>query len=275
MSMATIHWRTEWSDGSPTFIVTFTAASPEQRDEIERIADDGKFVRDCERWRPTRDTKLHRFFQQARTAGFDLDFEPDDRDAPFDLQRLHLKPETRESLERMENFRLDELFGSCPVQAEGQVDAQYFYFRARGSHWRFEVGGNSSGAKGAVWWWEEYWPNSTGSDAGYMIDEDAVSCILKSVERYRTEDRGRFERGHPAYERTTLEGWSIGALSLRHVVERLGISGQEAVEKAAARAIEFPSYAELGLKALASGSKAAFDPDEDEGRSNVVGREDE
>ncbi|EJC80659.1 hypothetical protein Rleg4DRAFT_2294 [Rhizobium leguminosarum bv. trifolii WSM2297] len=109
-----------------------------------------------------------------------------------------------------------------------------------------------------------------------MSDEDAIRCILKAVEIYRRIDRSRFEKGHPDYERTTLEGWAVGALSLRRVIRRLGISGQEAVERAITYGIELPYFADRELEALNSTSSSTvigFDkstrtwaelPDEDE-----------
>ncbi|MDM9627386.1 hypothetical protein QTL95_15870 [Rhizobium sp. S152] len=261
MSKPTILWRTEWDNGAPTHVVTLSNTQSQQREELERIVDNEGFIREGDRWRPTEGAKLHGLFEAVRALGFVMEFEREDESAPFDLQRLNLKPETREKLEATSNVRLDDLAGYCPVQAEGQFDGLYFYFRARGSHWRFEAGGNESGTKGATWWHEEYWPNTTGFEAGYMDDEDAIRSILKSVEKFRTEDRTRFEKGHPEYERTTLEGWSLDVLSLSRVVRRLGISGREVIERAKAYGIELPYFADLELKALDGkpGTVFAFD----------------
>lgn len=250
MPKPTLHWRTEWNNGTPTFLAAFSDTSAVQRREIERAADNEGFVLDGDRWSPREDAKLHRLFEVIRAMGFDISFEEEDEDAPFDLQRLKLSPGTRQRLEALANFRLDDLAGWCPVQAEGEFDGQSFYFRARGSHWRFEAGGNESGTKGPTWWHEEPWPNSTGFEAGYMSDEDAIRCILKAIETYRTKDRSRFEKGNPDYERTTLEGWSLGALSLRRAIRRLGITGQGAVERAKAYGIELPYFADRELTAL-------------------------
>jgi DNA-binding phage protein len=250
MIKPTIHWRTEWINGTPTYVIKLSDASAERRREIERVADEEGVVRDGDRWRPTESAKLHSLFEVVRAIGFDLDFEPEDEDAPLNLQRLKLSSETRERLETLSDFRLDELAGYCPVQAQGNFDENYFYFRARGSYWRFEAGGNESGTKGAKWWYEKPWPSKTGFEAGYMSDEDAIRCILKAVDAYRTEDRSRFDKGHPDFERTTLEGWALGALSLRRAVKRLNVSGPVAVERAKALGIEVPYTADLELKAL-------------------------
>lgn len=267
MTKPTIKWRTEWSNGRPTYIVALAAFSSEQRGEIERIADDEGFVRQNERWLPTEGAKISSLFESFKAAGFGFDFGPYDKNVQFDLQRLHLTRGTRERLERMNTFRLDELAGYCPVQAKGEFDALHFYFRARGSHWRFEAGGNASGTDAARWWFEEHWPNSTGFDAGYMEDEDAIRCILKAVERYRTEDRSRFEPGHPDYERTTLEGWSIRALTLRSATDRLGITGEEAIKRTTAHGFEVPYLADREAKDLLSrpSAKNSFDDIEERG----------
>ncbi len=226
-------------------------ASAEELQEIERIVDSEGFVRDEERWRPGGEAKLYRLSEALRAAGFGLKFEPDD-DRPFNLQCLHLMPETRSSLEHTESLRLDELAGFCPVQAEGEFDGIYFYFRARGSYWRFEAGGNATNSKGARWWHEECWPGPTGFEAGYMSDDDAIRCILKAIDLHRFSDRSRFEEGHRDYERTTLEGWFLGALSLPRVVKRLGTSGEEALKRLTAYGIERPYFADLELKALST-----------------------
>lgn len=92
----------------------------------------------------------------------------------------------------------------------------------------------------------------TGFEPGYLTDEEATSCISKAVVAYRTGDHRRFQPGHPDYERTIIDGWSLGALSLRTVVVRLGISGEEVVERARAYGVELPYTMDLELKHLKS-----------------------
>ncbi|MGO4353798.1 hypothetical protein AB4Z25_17950 [Rhizobium sp. RAF36] len=261
MTSATINLRTEWDNGAPTYVVTFTGASAQQIDDARGLADREGFVVEDSTWHPVGDARLYKLFEGVRKLGFEFKFEPEDG-GPFNLQRLRLDPNTRERLERTEDFRLDKLAGYCPVQAEGEFDKVHFYFRARGCYWRFEAGGNESGTKGARWWVEEYWPGDTGFEAGYMNDEDAITCILKAVEIYRTSDRSRFQRGHPDYERTTLEGWSVGALSLPRVLKRLAISGEEALDRLKAYGIEVPYLADLELKALNRDPKTLLMADE-------------
>ena len=245
----TIHWRTEWSNGSPTHLVTFSDASAEQRREIELAAEHEGIVIDGNRWATTANTKLMEFFQVARARGFHFEFDREEG-GPLNLQRLKLDPDTRAKLESLPEFTLFELAGSCPVQAQGIIDEEFWYFRARGAEWRLEIGGNESGTRAPGWWHGEEWPTDDGFGAGYLTDEEAIGCVLKAVELYRTEDRGRFEKGHPDYERTMIDGWSYGSLSLRRVVKRLGLSGPQVFERAKALGIEVPYTAELEVAAL-------------------------
>lgn len=94
-----------------------------------------------------------------------------------------------------------------------------------------------------------------------MSDEDAICCILKCVEANRTTDRGRFEPGHPDFERTILEGWAMGALSLQRAVRRLEISGEDAIKREKAYKIPLPYLAQRELDALENAT------------STVVGRD--
>ncbi|MCQ1839091.1 hypothetical protein [Neorhizobium galegae] len=152
-------------------------------------------------------------------------------------------------LEATPDFTFWELAGYCPVQAEGEVDGLFFYFQAREAFWRFECGGSTSGSRGPRWWHEEEFPGETGLEAGYMSDEDAICCILKSVEADRNTDRSSFEAGHPDFERTILDGWAMGALSLQRAVRRRGIIGEQAIERAKAYGIALPYLAQRELNA--------------------------
>jgi hypothetical protein len=250
MTIATMHWRTTWSNGDPTYWITFTDISGDQQEVIERTADEMGFQRDGGRWEPPGDMGTFSFFEAARAEGVKIDFEEQDRDAPFDLQRLKLHHATRLRLENLGAFVLFELAGYCPVQSSGVIDQSYWYFRARGSYWRFEAGGNEIGTKGPTWWYEEEWPGKTGFEAGYMSDQDAISNILKAVKKYRSDDMGPYTKGHPDYERTTLEGWALGALTLRRAGKRLSISGEEAIQRATDYGIALPYLADRELESL-------------------------
>ena len=248
MTKPTIHWKTVWYHGTRTHIVTFSAASDSERAEIEAVADREGYERNGEFWTPP--TGPTDFFEIARLKGLDLEFAREDEDGPLNLHRLYLTDETRKRLEATPSFTLWELAGYCPVQAEGEVDGLFFYFRGREAFWRFECGGSTSGSRGPRWWHEEEFPGETGLEAGYMSDEDAICCILKAVEAYRTTDRGRFQAGHPEFERTILEGWAMGALSLQRTVRRLEISGEQAIERAKVYGIGLPYLAQRELAAL-------------------------
>jgi hypothetical protein len=133
------------------------------------------------------------------------------------------------------------------------VDGRYFFYRARGSYWHIEIGGHESGSRSPRWWHEEGWLGSTGFEAGYQRDEDAIGCILKSVDEFRTGDHSKFCPGHPDYEKTVLEGWSMGAILLHTACIRLQIGGQTAIDKTQAYGIELPYTAKQELKHLSSG----------------------
>lgn len=229
-----------WSNGSCTYAAFFKKMSTEDRREAEELADAAGYIRIEEIWTPpSRAAAVSEFFGRMRQAGFELEFD-DPGDAPFDLQRLYLSSDTRRELEGLHRFELYHLSGWTPVQAEGRVDGHYFYFRARGSYWRFELGGSEQGSRSPRWWHEESWPSITGFEAGYMSDEEAVGCILKSIDLFRSGKNDHFKPEHPDYERTVLQGWSTGALGLLIVTIRLGISSKAAVERMQALQIELP-----------------------------------
>jgi hypothetical protein len=71
--------------------------------------------------------------------------------------------------------------GFCPVQAEGTVDGEKFYFRARGDAWELRIGEKIFSPE--AWRYSETfgrWP-----DAGWMELDQAVSFIQKAVALYR------------------------------------------------------------------------------------------
>ena len=241
-----------WSNGSCTYAATFKKMSTEDQREIEELADQAGFTRLDDIWTPPSGAgAVSRFFERMRQAGFDLEFNNPDG-GPFDLQRLHLLPDTRRALEGLNDFELYHLSGWTPVQAEGRLDGRYFYFRARGSYWRFEWGGNEGCTRSPRWWHEESWPSVTGFEAGYMSDEEAIGCILKAVGLLRNGDNDRFCPEHPDYERTVLEGWSAGALNLRIAAIRLGVTAARVLEGMQALEIEIPYTAERELQQISS-----------------------
>lgn len=239
-----------WKNGSCTYLPTFIEMSVEERTEVEGFAVEAGF--DCKDgiWKPIgswRDFETLR----RKLSGVGHVFKFDHGvDGHFDLERLHLSTVTRMRLEALGGFELRDLSGWCPVQAEGIVDGRYFYFRARGSYWRVEIGGNEQRTRSPRWWHEEDWPSVTGFEAGYMDDEDAIGCILKAVDIFRHGDNERFLPNDRRYESTILDGWSAGAISLEIVCIRLGITGPEAVKRAEVLGVEIPYLAKYELPKL-------------------------
>jgi hypothetical protein len=75
---------------------------------------------------------------------------------------------------------IDHISGNCPVQSEGTIAGDSFYFRARGNRWTFEIGRTHNGMKwGCI--------ESYGTDpysAGYMTEEEALSFIESAATDY-------------------------------------------------------------------------------------------
>lgn len=236
-----------WDNGRCTYAARFRQMSKEEKLEVEQLADDAGFTRADDIWTPPSSGKGMTTFRRALSeAGYALEYD-DPEDAPFNLQRLHLTTMTRVRLENLRNFELHDLSGWTPVQAQGEFDGKHFYFRARGSYWRFEVGGNERRTRSPRWWYEEPWPSVTGFEAGYMADEEVVGCLLKAVDLYRNGDNSRFLPDHPDYEHTILDGWSMGAISLHVVTIRLRLSGEEVVRRTEQHGIEVPHTAKWEL----------------------------
>lgn len=73
---------------------------------------------------------------------------------------------------------IDFLGGNCPVQAEGTVDGQPFYFRARGDHWSMSIGGSDVVGK-PDWYYDE--PYETWPDAGWMSIKEAEAFLHRAA----------------------------------------------------------------------------------------------
>lgn len=74
--------------------------------------------------------------------------------------------------------------GNCPVQAEGMVDGQTFYFRARGDAWSLDIGPEEQWHGFGCWRIErDYgeWP-----DAGWMPKHEALGFIVDGIAEYRS-----------------------------------------------------------------------------------------
>ncbi len=94
---------------------------------------------------------------------------------------------------------IEMIGGNCPVQAEGLIDGQPFYFRARGDRWSLSIGSDledhsCTGVHGLdvvgnpKWFYEEDWGDGP-YDAGWMSVETAKEMIEKGAAMFRAEPR--------------------------------------------------------------------------------------
>ncbi len=83
---------------------------------------------------------------------------------------------------------IDWIGGNCPVQAEGTIAGKPFYFRARGSKWRFSVGEAHmvDALVAAEWEYQESYGEGP-FDAGWMSEQEARGFIHAAAERYLKE----------------------------------------------------------------------------------------
>jgi len=82
-------------------------------------------------------------------------------------------------------IELDFVAGNCPVQAEGMVDGERFYFRARGEHWALHIGAEDDWFTGREWRYEEAYGDKY--QAGWMPHHEALCFISQAVGRWRAE----------------------------------------------------------------------------------------
>lgn len=82
------------------------------------------------------------------------------------------------------------LGGNCPVQSEGTIDGEPFYFRARGEEWSIEIGGGfvledaEKGIPDTGFYYEEEWGDEPYA-AGWMPDDVAREMIDKAAAVFR------------------------------------------------------------------------------------------
>jgi len=81
-------------------------------------------------------------------------------------------------------LKIEMIGGNCPVQAEGTVNGQPFYFRARGEHWSFGVGVDPIGDP--AWYHQERWSDEEFA-AGWMDEAVARRLIDRCAAAYMAD----------------------------------------------------------------------------------------
>lgn len=74
-----------------------------------------------------------------------------------------------------------DVYGNCPVQAEGRINGIEFYFRARGNHWTIGIGGDVTG--NPDWFYKEEYGDKPFA-AGWMTESEARMFIEKACKEY-------------------------------------------------------------------------------------------
>lgn len=98
----------------------------------------------------------------------------------------------------MKNLKIDYFGGQCPVQAEGAIDDNPFYFRARGCSWSLTIvkpGGDAIAQEAAgddliLHVWGYYGEPDDIYGAGWMSQEEAENYLNQAVEKYKNGERG-------------------------------------------------------------------------------------
>jgi hypothetical protein len=113
-------------------------------------------------------------------ADLDEDFEPQPE-----------TPEVRAAKRRLE--LLGATFGAyggvCPVQIEGEIGGEPFYFRSRGEKWRVWIGEGANVLDDRALFAEQtYRPEGTSDEdaryvAGYMPEHEALDLLRTCIER--------------------------------------------------------------------------------------------
>lgn len=76
---------------------------------------------------------------------------------------------------------IDSIGGQCPVEAEGTIDGEHFYFRSRGERWSLGVGGEIYGDP--IWQYSEAY--GTWPDAGWITEDQARQFIAQAAAKWR------------------------------------------------------------------------------------------
>lgn len=82
----------------------------------------------------------------------------------------------------MATILVETIGGNCPVQAEGTVNGNPFYFRARGQAWSLCIGGEDVVAQPEWFWRQSY--GTEPFEAGWMTEDEARGFIQAAAERW-------------------------------------------------------------------------------------------
>ncbi len=82
------------------------------------------------------------------------------------------------------------LCGHCPVQAEGTIDGQRFYFRARGTHWSLAIGANLDIDPD---WYLKVRYSADPFAAGWMAETEARAIIERCAIEYLASKAKNFK----------------------------------------------------------------------------------
>ena len=84
------------------------------------------------------------------------------------------------------HIKIEWLGGNCPVQGEGTVGGELFYFRARGQRWSMSIGGDDVVGH-PTWYYEEPFGEEEYV-AGWMTCYEALGFIGKAVGLYANRE---------------------------------------------------------------------------------------
>lgn len=80
------------------------------------------------------------------------------------------------------SLKIDFLGGNCPVQSQGTINGDPYYFRARGEHWSVGIGGGDPVSE-PEWYKERPWGGGP-YEAGWMPEDIARQIIQECADEY-------------------------------------------------------------------------------------------
>ena len=79
-------------------------------------------------------------------------------------------------------LHIDWIGGNCPIQSEGTINGDRYYFRARGEHWSMGIGGDDP-VCAPEWHKEREWGDGPYA-AGWMPEDIARQIIEECAAEY-------------------------------------------------------------------------------------------